>query len=57
MHSFDEDVGHGSLAGLGLEGVLDGGAIGDLVKLNDFECDVLGAKQALGLNAEGASTL
>ena len=41
MLSLDENVGDCSLTGLGLEGGLNLGAIGDLVELDNLEGDAL----------------
>ena len=53
----DENVGHGALASLLLEGVLDLGAVGKLVKLDDLVGNALLLEEVLGLDAEWASTL
>ena len=57
MLSVNENVGRGSQASLGFKGYLVGGTIGDLVKLNDFECDVLRLKQNIGTIAVGTVAL
>ena len=44
MFSVNEDVGDGALASLGLEGSLDGGAVADVIELDQLELDTLLSK-------------
>ena len=57
MFLVDENVGHGALASLLLESVLDLGAVWKLVKLDDLEGDTLLVEEVLGHDAEWAATL
>ena len=51
MISSDKNVGHGSLSSLGLERVLDGATVGDLIELNAVEFDILRLEGPLGSSA------
>ena len=55
--SVDEYRGHTALAGHDLKGVVHLGTVGDLVHLNDLECDAQGLQKIRGLFAEGAPGL
>ena len=57
MLSVDEHVGHGVLARLDLELVLDGSAIALLIKLEGLEGDARVLEELLGADAEGAVAL
>ena len=41
MLSVDEDVGDCALAGLGHQGSLDGGAVADVIELDQLKLDTL----------------
>ena len=53
----DEDVGHGSLSSLLLQGVLQFGAVSKLIELDDVGRIVLALKQLLGRSAVRAGSL
>ena len=55
--TLDPDVGHSSLAGEGVEFVLDGSSVGELVQLNDLELNALAGEESLSVDAVWAETL